>query len=175
MKNFTNYYGYEHYIPANNLSKGFHGVLFAYLKQYHKANDQLLLIAENEAVLPVFNSYFPALDITCQGYGGEKGEEFHDLNIHRAYMPQYNLVLSQALLEHICMPCVAIRNMADLLHKEGYIFIHTHNLKMGYHAFPVDCVRFHKDFFVELQKYIPIKLIEFDEWAEHIFICYQKL
>lgn len=175
MNNFANFYGYKHYIPANNLSKGFHGVLFEYIRKYYKDNDRLLLIAENKNVIPVFNTHFPSLEVDCQGYKGEKGEEFHDLNIHRAYMPQYDLILSQALLEHICMPCVAIRNMADLLHTGGYVFLHTHNSKMGYHAFPVDCIRFYKDFFVELQKYMPIKLVEFDEWAEHMFVAYQKL
>lgn len=175
MKNFEHLYGMRHYIDADNLSKGFHGVLFGYLEKYADPEDKMLLVGENKSVIPVFRERVSVGKIDTLGYSGEKGENFSvDLNIKHEYAPEYDIVFCQALLEHLCRPSIAIENMANLTKYAGIIIIHTHNIKMKYHGFPGDCCRFFKDFFVDLQKYINIKLREYDEWDEQIFVCYQK-
>ncbi len=175
MKNFEHLYGMEHYIPADNLSKGFHGVLFGYLQEYADPKDKMLLVGENENVIPVFRERITVGEIHTIGYDGERGERHPvDLNIRHEYVPEFDIIFCQALLEHLCRPSVAIENMADMTKHGGVIILHTHNTKMKYHGFPGDCCRFYKDYFIDLQEYINIKLREYDEWDEHIFACYQK-
>lgn len=65
--------------------------------------------------------------------------------------------------------------MADATKQNGHIILHTQNPQMGYHAFPVDCLRFWKDWFIEIQKYLPIKLEEWNEFGPHLFCMYERL
>lgn len=175
MGNFDKFLNMENYIPAPNLSNGFHGVLLAYLRKYYKPQDKLFLVAENSNCNYVFEQRLPGVIVHNNEYKGKVGEDYTDLNIDWKFEPVYDLVLSQALLEHVCQPNVALKNMVDLTHVGGHIFLHTQNPMMGYHAFPYDCVRFFKDWFVEMQKYLPIELEEFDEFGPHLFAAYRRL
>jgi SAM-dependent methyltransferase len=181
MYNFKHLYGPEHFIPAPNSSNKFWSILFGYMEKYSKTGDSLLLVAEPKEVLPVFKEKFKLSKIDTLGYSGEKGKDYEvDLNIQDSLLiarglREYNFVFSQALLEHICRPSIAIENMVDALKPEGYLILHTHNTEMPYHAFPIDCCRFYKDFFFDLCKYIDIEVVEYDEWGRNIFVCYRKL
>lgn len=180
MYNFKHLYGYDHYIPADNLSKGFHGVLFGYLKKYHNLNQSILLAGENKQVEPIF-SYYSYEKISYLSYYGNIGEKYEiDLNLpislrDRVKIKDHDIVFCQALLEHTCRPSIVIENLARMTVDNGYILLHTHNRNMGEHKFPVDCCRFLPDFFTELQKYLPIEMVEYDEWDEHVFVCYRKV
>ena len=175
MKNYSYAYGMENYIPANNLSKGFHGILFEYLKEWTDPQDNILLIGENEDVIPVFKERLKYGKIDTMGYNGEKGETYNiDLNILQEFKEGYHIIFSQALLEHLCRPSVAIENMVNLCYYGGCIILHTHSPLFPYHAYPVDCCRFHKDYFKEMEKYLPVIIRAYDEWDNHIFVCYQK-
>jgi hypothetical protein len=165
----------QEYIPAPNLSGGFHGILLAYLRKYYKPQDRLLLVAENSNTNYIFEQRLSQILVHNNEYKGNKGEEFTDFNIDFNFEPAYNLILSQALLEHVSRPCIALKNMIDLTHVNGHIFLHTQNPQMGYHAFPIDCVRFFKDWFVDMQKYLPIELEEFDEFGPHLFAAYRRI
>ena len=55
------------------------------------------------------------------------------------------------------------------------IVIHTHLPGKGFHRYPVDCVRFFPDFWVELCKYIPLKILNYITFEHHIFLAYRKL
>lgn len=173
MNNFKHLYGMQHYIPAQNSSQGFHGVLFGYIEKYIKEGNSILLISEPEKVIPVFKERFP--DAGYISNREHTGGAYTDLNIEKEYCAdRADIILCQAVLEHICNPFGAIHNLRRMTNKNGYIFIHTHNIKMQYHAYPIDCLRYYKDFFVNITEYINLKLIEYDEWNEHIFIAYQK-
>lgn len=181
MYNFKHLYGYQHYIPAENLSKGFHGVLFGYLEKYSKQSDSLLLVGENKEVIKTFREKSFKNTTSCLTYSGNSGEIFDvDLNILlplqflQLWKPD-NIIFCQALLEHTCRPSIVIENLARMTTPDGYILLHTHNRNMGEHKFPVDCCRFLPDFFTELQKYLPIEMVEYDEWDEHVFVCYRKV
>lgn len=172
---FNKYCNMGAYIPAPNLSNGFHGILFQYIKKHYVDGNSILLVAENSFVNHIFEKYFSGIKIDNNEYGGKIGEQFIDLNIKQNWKPKYDFVFSQALLEHVCRPCIALENMADATKPNGHIILHTQNPQMGYHAFPVDCLRFWKDWFIEIQKYLPIKLEEWNEFGPHLFCMYERL
>jgi hypothetical protein len=175
MGNFKCFYGPEHFTPAPNSSGKFWNVLMGYMGQYSKTGDSLLLVAEPKECCPLFYRYNLSF-IDNLGYSGEKGCEYKvDLNVIAQIIYQYNIVFSQALLEHVCRPSVAIENMVNLTLPGGYIMIHSHNPEMPYHGFPHDCCRFFKDFFIDLCKYLPVEMVEYDEWGRNIYTCYRKL
>ena len=170
------------YIEAPNTSGGIHGTLIQYIKRHYQPGDSLLLAGENENVIPIFRYYLPELGtIDNLGYSGDRDCEYFDLNLIRGFTPTYNICFSQAVLEHVCMPNNVIQNLADYTLEDGYIVLHTHNQCRPYHPYPIDCLRFFMDFFVDLQNYLPIVLIEYREWswaqeiADHIGVLYKKI
>lgn len=180
MYNFKHLYGPEHFIPAPNSSNKFWSILFGYMEKYKKERSSLLLIAEPGRVKRIFRERFSPIIVDSTGYSGKKGRNYKvNLNVPDSLtdvcVRDYDFVFSQALLEHVCRPSVAIENMVDALKPEGYLILHTHNTEMPYHAFPIDCCRFYKDFFFDLCKYIDIEVVEYDEWGRNIFVCYRKL
>jgi len=134
--------------PAPNLSKGFHRVLFGMIEKWAPRKD-LLLIAENPEVIPSVQSHLSGLwDIAC--------------------------VMSQALLEHVCRPSIAIENMLRMTEPGGVVILHTVNPECGYHAFPIDCVRFFPDFWADLAKYLPFELLWFKEHHQNHFAAMRR-
>lgn len=150
--------------PAPNLSKGFHPVLFGMMKKW-APRKQAVLIAENPEVIPAVNTHLGGdWDLECLGYGGDRGETYDlDLNILHDFPGQHAVVLSQSLLEHVSRPSIAIENMVRMVEPGGIVVIHTVNPPCGYHAYPIDCVRFFPDFWYDLAKYIPYELVWFRE------------
>ena len=153
--------------PAPNLSKGFHHVLFAMIEKW-SPQKELLLIAENPEVIPSVQSNLSGVwDIECMGYGGNKGESYDiDLNVLTNFDRQYACVMSQSLLEHVCRPSIAIENMLRMTSPGGVLVIQTVNTSCGYHAFPIDCVRFFPDFWTDLVRYLPCELLWFRDHGQ---------
>ncbi len=175
-KDFEQFYG--GYITADNLSLGFHQILFEYMKHYKKKDDIFLLVGENNKVFPVFLKHFPGHYWNYLGYDGNNGEKYDlDLNVSLEFAPstQFNFVFCQALLEHVCRPSIVIENLRQFTKKDGYIILHTHNFKQPYHAYPIDCCRFYKDFFYDICKYVPLEVIEYNEWEQHIFVVWKRI
>lgn len=174
MSEFDKFCNMENWVVAPNLSHGFHGVLLEYIHKYYKKNSSMLMLAENKDVNYIFEREFSGIKIKNNCYSGAKGEEFIDLNRKQDWTPKYDFVFSQALLEHVSRPCVVLENMVDSCLRGGMIIIHTQNIQMGYHAVPIDCLRFFQDWFVDMQKYLPIKMVEWNEFGPHLFCVYKK-
>jgi hypothetical protein len=161
---------------ARNLSGGFWRNTLEQIEKYHQPFDDMILVSENEEVVPFFRERFPELcEIDCLGYSGDRAEKYTDLNIRQEFTALYELVVCQALLEHMSNPSMAIQNMCDLALTDGHIFIHTVGPGRAYHAWPIDCLRFFEDFFRDLEKYMPLKVVEYQEQEDNIFVVYQKV
>jgi hypothetical protein len=162
----------------SGLGGGFHGVLLDYIEKFRTQDAKtILLIAESFEAAKELNKAFSWAEISnLVDYSDKKkGSDYDvDLNIKQNFESNYDIILSQALLEHISNPFMAIENFTDLLHNNGLIVLHTHNYKMPYHAYPIDCVRFYKDWFYDLQNYLPIEVIQFLEADVHLFCVYKK-
>ncbi len=157
------------WIVAENESGGFHGILFDYLRSYARAGQSVKLVSETEKVLTTFKDHFDLLNFEC--------ENKLDLNIlHKCKAKdKVDVVFAQAVLEHVCRPSIVIENFCNMVKVDGHIILHTHNRHMEHHAFPIDCCRFFKDFFVDLCKYLPVELMEYHEWDRHIAVCYKRI
>lgn len=160
------------------LGAGYHGVLFDYFEKYCSQNiEKMAIIAESNEAAADLEKKYPYLRVdNIVGYTDKKnGSDFDvDLNIDQNFKAEYDVLLSQALLEHVCNPFCAIKNFSDLLNENGIMLLHTHNIKMPYHAYPIDCIRYYEDFFVNITKYLPLEKIEYLEADVHIFCVYRK-
>jgi hypothetical protein len=90
-------------------------------------------------------------------------------------IPKADLVVSQAMLEHLLMPFEHLRDLTSLLNKEGHLVIHTQLPGYSYHRYPIDSVRFYPDFFEASADRLKLKIIEKFQDNFHIYYHFQKL
>lgn len=62
-------------------------------------------------------------------------------------MDVFDLIISQAILEHLLDPYRHMCSLCDLLAPGGYLLIHTVTPGFVYHRYPIDTFRFFPDFF----------------------------
>lgn len=168
---------FNEWISAPNSSHGFHYQLFNYIDKYINPGGDIFLVSEPTEVIPVFQEHFPnAKHIDILPCEGEHGETFVDLCVPINSLDwRFDIVLSQATLEHVCRPSIFIENLVGFTKIGGHVVIHTHNPKMAEHKWPYDCVRFLKDFWFSLEEYIPAKVVEYEEEDVHLFVVYERI
>ncbi|HLP49076.1 MAG TPA: methyltransferase domain-containing protein [Candidatus Kapabacteria bacterium] len=59
----------------------------------------------------------------------------------------FDLIISQAMFEHLINPYKHFEDLSKLLRKGGYLAIHSHLPGYTYHRYPIDSVRFFPDWF----------------------------
>jgi len=163
-------------LPADNLSKGIWDELLKMLEKYG-IGKECYMVAENHKVEPLMREWFPGVVFSYLGYGDERtGARYHnDLNKIIKFNKQWDSVFSQALLEHVCRPSIAVENMVNACKPGGTIVIHTVKPGFQMHKFPKDCVRFFPDFWLELCKYLPLRVLDYKEHGYHVFVAYRRL
>lgn len=60
---------------------------------------------------------------------------------------QFDLILTQAMLEHLLDPYKHVRDLCESLAPQGQLVLHTVLPGFPYHRHPIDCVRFFPDWF----------------------------
>lgn len=163
-----------------NFSGGYHGILKQWFDSYCGIHSKCLLISENNKVKESFEKEYPKMDFRTLDYYDNMGEEVDfgfDICSQKVseIQEEFGLILCQATLEHLYDPWNAMKNMKNLLTDSGVILIHTHVPGYYYHPYPRDYLRYHPDWFLDLEKFMEnIKLKELIVKDFHIFALYQK-
>ncbi len=178
------------HFKAPNLSNGFHGILTQYWEYYSKQNFgnneiNVLLVSENKNVKNIFKSIYPNWNIDIIDLYPELQIE-NDNSIIKGDIcsfknpletNKYHIIIAQAILEHVYNPFQAMYNFSNSLTTNGILVVHTHPPGFGYHRYPCDYIRFMKDWWYDIGKYIDnLELLElFQKNNIHVFSCYQKI
>ena len=83
-------------------------------------------------------------------------------------MGTFDLILSQAMLEHLIDPYKHIRDLAALLEPGGHIIVLTVMPGFNYHRYPVDCFRFFPDWFEEVAARLSLEVVDHFIWELRI-------
>ena len=75
-------------------------------------------------------------------------------------MGQFDLIISQAILEHLLNPYKHMYDLASLLAPKGFLIIHTVCPGHPYHRHPIDACRFYPDWFEEIAKRLNLNIIK---------------
>ncbi len=86
----------------------------------------------------------------------------------------FELVVSQAILEHLLNPYKHIEDLSNLLQANGHLILHTVMPGFPYHRHPIDSVRFFPDWFEEIAEKMNMKTVRKRINDNHIFYMYQK-
>ena len=86
----------------------------------------------------------------------------------------FDLVVSQAILEHLLNPYKHVEDLTSLLKPQGHLILHTVMPGFPYHRHPIDSVRFFPDWFEETAQRMNLKTVKKRINDTHIFYMYQK-
>jgi hypothetical protein len=141
-------------IPVPNTSNGIHSIMLEWVrKHWHESYQSCVLVTEPEDGAAIVSREL--YDVPVDAIPNAP-----DLNVLVHWQKRYDVVICQAVLEHLCRPSVAVENLVRLATVGGLVSLHTHIPPMPYHGWPIDCIRVFPDFFRDLQKYLPYELLE---------------
>ena len=112
------------------------------------------------------NVYTTGLSDTNYAWNFEENPPTIDVEI--------DLVVTQAILEHLLNPYKHLQDLCSLAMKNGYVLIHTVMPGFHYHRYPIDSVRFFPDWFEEMAKRLDLRIVKKRIRDTHIFYLYQK-
>ena len=154
-----------------------------WLNHYNKGNN-ILLVSETDKVKNEFKLEYPQLNFYTIDFFPELQTNTVDYKIDICNMNKesinikFDVILNQATLEHVYNPFIAMKNLTTLLNKDGVLLTHTHPPGFGYHQHPRDYIRFMKDWWYDLPKFLDneVELSQlFMDKNTHVFTCYKKL
>jgi SAM-dependent methyltransferase len=171
--------GGQYIVP--NLSGGYHGILIQWLNYYSVDNCNCLLVSENKNVKDQFQKDYTSFKFkTLEFYEEMNSNVDLKYNLCESWdcnkIEKFDAILCQATFEHLYDPCMAMRNLSNILNLDGILLIHTHIPGMEYHPYPKDYLRFYPDWFFDADKFSDgLELIELITVDAHIFALYKKI
>ena len=92
---------------------------------------------------------------------------------------KFDVVITQALIEHVFDPVQVLKNLISTLKidsdatNSGVLVVHTNNVLMPLHRYPIDTLRYNKDWFISVESYLPLTLLHFSLKGHHMFAVYR--
>ncbi|MFO7962492.1 MAG: methyltransferase domain-containing protein [Desulfobacterales bacterium] len=88
---------------------------------------------------------------------------------------KFDLIISQAVLEHLIDPCRHFYDISTLVKNNGRIIIHTVLPGFRYHRYPIDAVRFFPDWFETAADRLGLTVLKRRIKAYHMFYMFGKI
>ncbi len=140
----TNYDQYTfHDLPSE--SGYYHGEVIRWVQELPTPPTHSLLAGETRPTAAQLKKVMPLGEVTTTGA--------LDVDIPWNFeeaapqMGSFDLIISQAILEHLLDPYGHMLSLYELLTPGGYLLIHTVTPGFIYHRYPIDAYRFFPDFF----------------------------
>ncbi len=166
----------DYRIETPNESRFYHGQLMTWLRDL-KPLKWVLLAGEQRDVGTLMAT---ELDAGVETAGLVKADHIWDFNHARPatlYMGTYDVVVTQAILEHILNPFIFMSNLAAVAMIGGHVLIHTHIPGFPYHVgdtFPIDCLRYFPNWFEAVAPLLDLEVVEITQDVNHLFVKYRR-
>ena len=138
----------------------------------------IYLDGDNSAIKKQFKQWLdlPDADIVTAGYGKEYDFFWDYENDPPKKLPgNYDLIISQSIVEHLIDPYKHFVDLAKLLKKGGVIMFQTDMPGFTYHRFPIDTLRFFPDWFEAVGKKLNLKVIRRFQRDFNVIYVFQKI
>lgn len=150
------------------------GGIVKYLRDIPGPVRNLLLLGENEAVKKIYRDTFKIETIATAGLYPDSDLVWNYEESLPANMGTYQVIISQAMLEHLIDPYKHFKDVSQLLEPGGYFIVHTVLPGYFYHRYPVDCLRFYPDWFEEVAQRLKWRVVARHIRRGYIFYKFQK-
>jgi hypothetical protein len=87
---------------------------------------------------------------------------------------QSDLVITQAILEHILNPYSFMENLAALIVPGGHLITHTVMPGFPLHRFPIDTLRYLPDWFEAIAQPFDLEVVDSVTEGAHLFFLYRR-
>lgn len=176
----------EIFIPVKNESGFFRKSLVDLAVLHEKNSGKWCLISEPPSVGKEISNYLNEnYDLDREIYELETllsvnwnaQEPNYDLclpNVDLRQVGSFNVLILQSLLEHVIDPVQLVKNLSNIVIPGGIIIIFTHNVLMPVHRYPIDTLRFHTDYFLNLGKYIGMDYEYVKNSGNGVYALYRK-
>jgi hypothetical protein len=150
-----------------------YGAIAEFIRSTRKPISTLLLPGENNSIKKFYSEYFSIPKVTNAGIL-EGMDFFWDFEKNPPDMGKFQLIVSQAILEHLVNPYKHFEDLSHMLEIGGYLIIHTEMPGFLYHRYPIDCQRFYPDWFEEMGTRMNLRIESKNISNGHIFYMYCK-
>lgn len=154
-------------------SRIIYGAIVEFIHTIKPPIKTLLLPGENNSIKKVYHDEFSIPNVTNAGIL-EGMDYFWDFEKDAPDMGKFQLIVSQAMLEHLINPYKHVKDLSDLLENGGYLIVHSEMPGFLYHRYPIDCQRFYPDWFEEMGKRLNLRIVLKNICDGHIFYMYCK-
>ena len=160
----------SHDLPSE--SAYYHGEIIRWVQTLDTKPQRTLLAGEAKQAATVLAKIMNLGDITTTGV--------LDVDIPWNFentapeMGSFNLIISQAILEHLLAPYQHMQALSRLLSPGGYLLVHTVTPGFVYHRYPIDAYRFYPDFFELFAERSNLTVCKRRVNDSHIFYLFQQ-
>jgi hypothetical protein len=159
----------------NNYTGVIVGTLNYFIRKIPKIEKKRVLLAGEEGgVKNRFGEVYGFGEVVTTGIGKKEDYYWNFEESPSKKMGDYDVVVSQAVLEHLIDPYKHVVDLVGLTKSGGYLLFQTIMPGSGYHRAPVDCLRFYPDWFEEVAERLNLKVIDKGIWRSQICYMYQK-
>lgn len=147
------------------------------LKQKSKPTHSLLLVGDRNSAKSVYSqvSGVPELSISTAGLHDDMDYPWNFEEKNPEEMEPVDLIVSQAMLEHLVDPYKHINDLIGLLKPGGFLIVHTVMPGFHYHRYPIDCFRFYPDWFEEVANRNNVEIVDrLIGINSYIVYCFKK-
>jgi SAM-dependent methyltransferase len=149
----------------------YHGEIIKWARDLHPKN--ILFAGENQETARKLKKIINAEKVFTTGLVDTDFKWDFEKNAP-VFEENFELVISQAILEHLLNPYKHVEDLNNLLQANGHLILHTVMPGFPYHRHPIDSVRFFPDWFEEIAEKVNMKTVRKRINDNHIFYMYQK-
>lgn len=148
--------------------------------------DRWLLVAEPTESGPILAEWLQVnhgISVEVSAFEDEIGAAWHSMQPNFDICDPFfdlsgvqpaNVVITQALLEHVVDPVQAIRALSSVLVSGGILVIQTCNPFITLHRYPIDALRFFPDFFWKMSDYVAVTTEHVEEVNGSVYAVLRK-
>ena len=166
----NNYKSYN--IKLDNTSGCLVGIFTVWVKTIDPKPNTLLLDGEENSskesisqIMGIKNVFTAGLGDTDYNWNFE-----HEVSI----IDKFDVIISQAMLEHLIDPYKHVKDLVGLLNSGGYLMTHAAMAYEVYHRYPIHCMGFYPDWFEEVAKRLRLSILKRAAYRYGLFYLFKK-
>ena len=159
-----------HDLPSE--SGYYHGEIIRWVQELSPAPKRTLLAGEAKQAAAELGKVMDLGEVTTAGVLDV--DMPWDFEEKPPKMGTFDLIVSQAILEHLLDPYLHMLSLSDLLAAGGYFLVHTVTPGFVYHRYPIDAYRFFPDFFETFAQKTDLLIHRKRVNDNHIFYLLQR-
>jgi len=155
----------------NSESGYYHGEIIRWVQELSPAPKRTLLAGEAKQAAVKLEEIMALGKVTTTGVLDV--DIFWNFEEKAPELGKFDLIISQAILEHLITPYEHLVSLASLMSPGGYLLVHTVTPGFVYHRYPIDSFRFFPDFFETFAQRNDLLVHRKRVHDNHIFYIFQ--